>query len=142
MYIVYGKDENGEVIKPIIYNDLDTILLALIKNVNTGDYNDFYQTFKIDPLGSYSSQDYNIYFSIENFDHINYTLIDKDECPETLLEYIYETNYNKVYCVSDENLHKCLLYCKTIYEYVENQGFTFNLDHNLFLCNIKCLDND
>lgn len=42
MYILYGSN----IQTPIIYKNLDTIMLNIIKNRNNGECNEFYQDLK------------------------------------------------------------------------------------------------
>jgi hypothetical protein len=44
MYIKYGQDDNGEMITPVVYKDIEAVLLPLLNKGDTGKYNNFYKS--------------------------------------------------------------------------------------------------
>ena len=134
MYILYGT----EIPTPIIYKNLDTIMLKIINSKNNGRHNEFYQELK--KQFNYSNDEYNIYYSDDK--NFEYKILSESNSNE-LLEFIYNENctIHSVYIVNDKVLYECLLYCRTIYKFVEEQMFIFNLDNDL-LCDINVLIED
>jgi hypothetical protein len=136
MYILYGTG----ISTPIIYKDLDTIMLKIINSRDNGNGNEYYQ--KIKKIYSYSPSDYNISYHDDIYSTTkDAILFDKSESNETLLEYIYSVPVynNPVFIVNDKALFECLLYCRTIHKIVAEQMGTFYLDDNILLCDIDHL---
>ena len=127
---------------PVIYRDIEPILVELLKNMETGEFNEFYQELKKDKFETYSSSNYNIYYQ-EIIDSSstrdNYTIINNSSDIEKILDFIDSNDFNKVCIVTNKRLYECMLYCKTVHQIVEIQCFTFNLGNNKFLCDIEIL---